>query len=202
MSPWTRSSGARTIPTSTVCGSTRGGHGLHLLRPKDHRHEAVWRAEEADIEWQSRLPERGPGPGLLPRGDFRARDQTAYDRDILAMKELGFNMLRKHIKVEPDYYYAACDRHGMLVMQDMVQSGHYSFIWDTFLPYFQGGPSGRMKMSWARARTGRRRRPAGRFLLNTRSRRWWSCTTTPPLLPGPFSMRAGASSRARRCIIW
>lgn len=76
--------------------------------------------------------------GYFPEGIFVPGTMTAYDRDILAMKELGFNMLRKHIKVEPDYYYAACDRHGMLVMQDMVQSGHYSFIWDTFLPYFQG----------------------------------------------------------------
>ena len=76
--------------------------------------------------------------GYFPEGIFVPGTMTAYDRDILAMKELGFNMLRKHIKVEPDYYYSACDRHGMLVMQDMVQSGHYSFIWDTFLPYFQG----------------------------------------------------------------
>ena len=76
--------------------------------------------------------------GYYPEGIYVPGSYDAYDRDILAMKELGFNMLRKHIKVEPEYYYCACDRHGMLVMQDMVQSGHYSFIWDTFLPYFQG----------------------------------------------------------------
>lgn len=76
--------------------------------------------------------------GYFPEGILVPGTMTAYDRDILAMKELGFNMLRKHIKIEPDYYYTACDRHGMLVMQDMVQSGHYSFIWDTILPYFQG----------------------------------------------------------------
>jgi hypothetical protein len=50
------------------------------------------------------------------------------------MKELGINLLRKHCKVEPDYFYYACDKLGMLVMQDMVNSGSYSFIRDTALP--------------------------------------------------------------------
>lgn len=43
-------------------------------------------------------------------------------------------MLRKHIKIEPDYFYYACDKLGMLVMQDMVNSGDYSFLRDTALP--------------------------------------------------------------------
>jgi beta-galactosidase/beta-glucuronidase len=50
------------------------------------------------------------------------------------MKSLGFNTLRKHIKVEPEQFYYDCDRLGMLVMQDMVNNGHYSFIRDTALP--------------------------------------------------------------------
>ena len=50
------------------------------------------------------------------------------------MKELGFNTLRKHIKVEPEQFYYDCDRLGMLVMQDMVNNGHYSFFRDTALP--------------------------------------------------------------------
>jgi hypothetical protein len=43
--------------------------------------------------------------------------------DITAMKELGFNTLRKHAKVEPDRWYFHCDRLGMLVWQDMVNGG-------------------------------------------------------------------------------
>lgn len=50
------------------------------------------------------------------------------------MKELGFNLLRKHIKIEPEQFYYYCDKKGMLVMQDMVNSGKYSFIKDTALP--------------------------------------------------------------------
>ena len=43
--------------------------------------------------------------------------------DILKAKELGFNMLRKHIKVEPMRWYYHCDRLGMLVWQDMPSGG-------------------------------------------------------------------------------
>lgn len=39
--------------------------------------------------------------------------------DIKMLKRLGYNMLRKHIKVEPPIYYAAADELGILVMQDM-----------------------------------------------------------------------------------
>lgn len=59
-----------------------------------------------------------------------------YENDIRRMKELGINFLRKHIKVEPEAFYYACDRLGMLVMQDMVNSGSYSFIRDTVIPTF------------------------------------------------------------------
>ena len=57
-----------------------------------------------------------------------------YEDDILAMKALGFNTLRKHIKIEPQQFYYDCDRLGMIVVQDMVNNGDYSFIRDTALP--------------------------------------------------------------------
>ena len=57
-----------------------------------------------------------------------------YERDILRMKELGFNTLRKHIKIEDEEFYYQCDRLGMLVIQDMVQTGDYRFMKDTVLP--------------------------------------------------------------------
>lgn len=48
--------------------------------------------------------------------------------DIEKMKSLGFNMLRKHIKVEPARWYYHCDRLGMIVWQDMVSGGHTSMM--------------------------------------------------------------------------
>ena len=72
--------------------------------------------------------------GYYSDGIFLPARPEEYRRDILRMKELGFNLLRKHIKVEPELFYYACDRLGMLVMQDMVNSGSYSFWRDTALP--------------------------------------------------------------------
>ena len=72
--------------------------------------------------------------GYFSDGIFTPASPKCYDNDILAMKELGFNMLRKHIKIEPEYFYYACDRLGMIVFQDMVNNGDYSFFRDTALP--------------------------------------------------------------------
>ena len=72
--------------------------------------------------------------GYYPEGVFLPAEPLEYERDILRMKELGMNFLRKHIKIEPECFYYYCDKHGMLVMQDMVNNGGYSFIRDTALP--------------------------------------------------------------------
>ena len=79
--------------------------------------------------------------GVLDQGYFRdglflPRGPEGYERDILRMKGLGFNTLRKHIKVEPEAFYHACDRLGMLVLQDMVNSGGYDYVRDTVIPTF------------------------------------------------------------------
>ncbi len=72
--------------------------------------------------------------GYFPDGIFLPASPRGYENDILRMKECGFNMLRKHIKLEPELYYYYCDKHGMLVFQDMINSGKYSFLVDTALP--------------------------------------------------------------------
>ena len=61
--------------------------------------------------------------GYWPDGLYTAPSDEALIYDIQALKELGFNMLRKHIKVEPMRWYYHCDRIGMLVWQDMPSGG-------------------------------------------------------------------------------
>lgn len=58
--------------------------------------------------------------GYWSDGGMTAPCDEALIFDIKAMKDLGFNMLRKHIKVEPHRWYYHCDRLGMIVWQDMV----------------------------------------------------------------------------------
>ena len=74
--------------------------------------------------------------GYFCDGIFLPAEEAEFERDIIRMKELGFNLLRKHIKIEPEWFYYYCDVHGMLVMQDMVNSGSYSFLRDTVMPTF------------------------------------------------------------------
>ena len=61
--------------------------------------------------------------GYWPDGLYTAPTDEAMIYDISAAKAMGFNMLRKHIKVEPLRWYYHCDRLGMLVWQDMPNGG-------------------------------------------------------------------------------
>ncbi len=72
--------------------------------------------------------------GYWPDGLYTAPCDNAMIYDILKMKELGFTMLRKHIKIEPQRWYYHCDRLGMIVWQDMVNGGGaYQFWFVTYL---------------------------------------------------------------------
>lgn len=72
--------------------------------------------------------------GYYPEGIVTPVTYDSYKIDILSMKELGFNTLRKHIKVELPYFYYLCDKLGMFVFQDFVNNGKYNFIIKTALP--------------------------------------------------------------------
>ena len=61
--------------------------------------------------------------GYWPDGLYTAPSDEALIFDIQTAKSMGFNMLRKHIKVEPMRWYYHCDRLGMLVWQDMPSGG-------------------------------------------------------------------------------
>lgn len=61
--------------------------------------------------------------GYWSDGLYTAPSDDALIYDIKTMKELGFNTLRKHIKIEPLRWYYHCDRLGMIVFQDMISGG-------------------------------------------------------------------------------
>ena len=67
--------------------------------------------------------------GYWPDGLMTAPSDEALVFDIQAMKDMGFNTLRKHIKIESDRWYYHCDRLGMLVLQDMVSGGSPPKSW-------------------------------------------------------------------------
>ncbi len=67
--------------------------------------------------------------GWWPDGLYTAPTDEALLFDIEKTKELGFNMIRKHVKVEPARWYYHCDRLGMLVWQDMP-SGDMGNVWE------------------------------------------------------------------------
>ncbi|MCR5356722.1 MAG: glycoside hydrolase family 2 [Lachnospiraceae bacterium] len=76
--------------------------------------------------------------GYFSDGLYTPVSDRYYEDDVRSMKDLGFNVLRKHIKVEPERFYYDCDRLGMLVFQDMVNNGEYSFAKHTAMPTFAG----------------------------------------------------------------
>lgn len=74
--------------------------------------------------------------GWWPDGLYTAPTDEALKYDLIKTKELGFNMIRKHVKVEPARWYTHCDKMGFLVWQDMP-SGDAGPIWQMH-QYFDG----------------------------------------------------------------
>lgn len=73
--------------------------------------------------------------GYWPDGLLTAPCDEAFVFDIELCKKLGFNMIRKHIKIEPLRWYYHCDRLGMIVWQDMVNGGTaYNMPWVCYMP--------------------------------------------------------------------
>ena len=61
--------------------------------------------------------------GYYPDGFLTPPSNEALENDVKTMKECGFNMLRKHIKIEPLLWYHYCDVNGIIVWQDMINGG-------------------------------------------------------------------------------
>ena len=95
--------------------------------------------------------------GYWPDGLYTAPTDTALCLDIENAKSLGFNMLRKHIKVEPARWYYHCDRLGMLVWQDMPSGGTCTDFW-----VHVAAPNLGRQLPEGRVERAVRRTPAGR----------------------------------------
>lgn len=78
--------------------------------------------------------------GYWSDGLYTAPCEDALLFDILSCKKLGFNTIRKHIKIEPLRWYYLCDKHGMLVFQDMVNGGSRYSFWNIMLFQLFRGP--------------------------------------------------------------
>ena len=88
--------------------------------------------------------------GWWPDGLYTAPTDEALEFDIVKTKELGYNMIRKHVKVEPARWYYYCDKHGMIVWQDMP-SGDRGPQWQMH-DYFTGAEQVRSTESEANFR--------------------------------------------------
>ena len=83
--------------------------------------------------------------GWWPDGLYTAPTDEALLFDIKKTKDFGFNMIRKHVKVEPARWYYHCDREGIMVWQDMP-SGDRSPQWQ-MRNYFNGKEFNRSALS-------------------------------------------------------
>ena len=90
-----------------------------------------------EVQFQNGVLDRGYWPESL----YTPPSDAAMIFDIQEMKKTGFNMVRKHLKIEPQRWYYHCDRLGIVVWQDMVNGGSYYKHWfvtygATLLPGF------------------------------------------------------------------
>ena len=67
--------------------------------------------------------------GYWPEGLYTPPSNAAVERELSEVKALGFNLLRKHAKIEPQRWYYHCDRLGLIVWQDMVNGGSAYNLW-------------------------------------------------------------------------
>ena len=69
--------------------------------------------------------------GWWPDGLYTAPTDEALAYDLKKIKDFGYNMVRKHVKVEPARWYTHCDRLGLIVWQDMPNGGRGPAEWQT-----------------------------------------------------------------------
>ena len=101
--------------------------------------------------------------GYWPEGLYTPPSDAAVERELSEVKALGFNLLRKHAKIEPQRWYYHCDRLGLIVWQDIVNGGSVYNLWfvtyltNVLQPLLRRFPDGKAAYSLLS-----RAKPAGR----------------------------------------
>ena len=101
--------------------------------------------------------------GYWPKGLYTPPSDAAVERELSEVKALGFNLLRKHAKIEPQRWYYHCDRLGLIVWQDIVNGGSAYNLWfvtyltNVLQPLLRRFPDGKAAYSLLS-----RAKPAGR----------------------------------------
>ena len=101
--------------------------------------------------------------GYWPEGLYTPPSDAAVEQELSEVKALGFNLLRKHAKIEPQRWYYHCDRLGLIVWQDIVNGGSAYNLWfvtyltNVLQPLLRRFPDGKAAYSLLS-----RAKPAGR----------------------------------------
>ncbi len=103
--------------------------------------------------------------GYWPDGLYTPPSDDAVEHELHTVRELGFNLLRKHAKIEPERWYYHCDKLGIIVWQDMVNGGgaypmwYVTYLTNALQPLMRHAPDG--KAAVGLSGPGQRPQPGG-----------------------------------------
>jgi len=140
--------------------------------------------------------------GYWPDGIYTAPTDEALHFDVEMTRKLGYNMLRKHVKVEPDRWYYWTDKLGVLVWQDMPSAGEISWD-DYFSRYVKAGqflpdPWGNYESELRRMIRGRFNHPSIVMWINFNE--GWGLSMTPEEPQQPRRAAPGMGALLRRMV--
>ena len=111
--------------------------------------------------------------GYWPEGLYTPPSDAAVERELSEVKALGFNLLRKHAKIEPQRWYYHCDKLRIIVWQDMVNGGgaypmwYVTYLTNALQPLLRYAPDGKLLWGLLGRGSARSREEYSRELADT-----------------------------------
>ena len=111
--------------------------------------------------------------GYWPEGLYTPPSDGAVEHELHTVRELGFNLLRKHAKIEPERWYYHCDKLGIIVWQDMVNGGgaypmwYVTYLTNALQPLLRYAPDGKLLWGLLGRGSARSREEYSRELADT-----------------------------------